>query len=96
MENIPPVLGLETCQTLNLVKRIHEIKEVNFLKNYNDIFEGIGCIKIDPYHLTIDKNIKPIINAPCKIPLALQEQFKRKIIKLEIEGIKSNRADATE
>ena len=43
----PPLLGLNTCHAMNLVKRIWIVDAVkpNFIQEYSDIFGELGCLK---------------------------------------------------
>ena len=72
-QNIPSILGLETCTKLNLVQRVDAIEKrtQNILSEYNDVFNGLGCITNVVYHIEIDKQSNPVIHPPRRIPVTL-------------------------
>lgn len=93
-----PLLGLDACIKLNLVKR-NAINNVqvhksdvdslqNIIKKFNDCFEGTGCLN-NTYHIALDPNVKPVIHPPRKVPFAIHQQLKNKLNSLEAEGIVS-------
>ena len=81
-----PVIGLQTCHELNLVKRVSSVdtkgeenqsndtnQDVNeILQKYEDVFDGIGCLK-GTYQIKIDPNVSPVVHPPCKIPFTQRE-----------------------
>ena len=76
-----PVIGLQTCHELNLVKRVSSVntkgeenqsndtnQDVNeILQKYEDVFDGIGCLE-GTYQIKIDPNVSPVVHPPRKIP----------------------------
>ena len=49
--DVVPVLGLQTCLDMNLVKRVHVVDENRrtpstdyVIKEYKHLFSGIGCL----------------------------------------------------
>lgn len=82
------VLGLKTCQEMNLIKRIEAIQKEELtttkelISEYKDVFTGLGCLK-QKYHIEVDENVSPVHNQARKIPLALQERVKQELKRME-------------
>ncbi|UYV74135.1 hypothetical protein LAZ67_11002219, partial [Cordylochernes scorpioides] len=89
-----PILSAETCQKLNLIDIKADIckiestwtKQNNLLDKYKDIFEGIGCLQGE-YKLETDPTIKPIKQAPRRVPITLRKELKEKLIDMEKKNI---------
>ena len=81
--NSPPILGLESCEKLNLVNRIMKITcDDDFINEFNNCFGELGTLpKI--HHITINPNAIPIIHSARKVPIALHFELDR-MIELEI------------
>ncbi|UYV76016.1 K02A2.6-like [Cordylochernes scorpioides] len=61
-------------------------KQNNLLDKYKDIFEGIGCLQGE-YKLETDPTIKPIKQAPRRVPITLRKELKEKLIDMEKKNI---------
>lgn len=48
------------------------------LKKYKDLFKGLGCLP-EECHITLKKDIAPVVEPPRRIPFMLHEQFKKEI-----------------
>lgn len=59
-----------------LLNVINNNSSLSVLNDYNDIFEGLGCLPIK-CHIHINDEVQPIIDAPRKIPYALHEQLRK-------------------
>ena len=75
----PPIIGLKTSQKLNLVKRIHNInkksnKIPDYLLEFSDCFGTLGCFS-KTHHIYTDPDVKPSVNPPRKVPLALESKL---------------------
>ncbi|UYV84124.1 K02A2.6-like [Cordylochernes scorpioides] len=89
-----PILSAETCQKLNLIEIKADLckiestwtKQNNLLDKYKDIFEGIGCLQGE-YKLETDPTIKPIKQAPRRVPIILRKELKEKLIDMEKKNI---------
>ncbi|GFX79803.1 transposon Ty3-I Gag-Pol polyprotein [Trichonephila clavipes] len=70
-----PILGLRGCKELKLIERIDAIEcsisENELLKQYKDVFTGVGEFPNEPYHITLKDNAVPVIHPPIRVPLAL-------------------------
>lgn len=42
-EDVCRILGGDACLKLGLVKRLYEVKKEDILKDYKDLFDGLGC-----------------------------------------------------
>lgn len=72
-ENTEPVLGLASCKTTGLIKRVDAIKIDP------DVFKGLGCLKGFEYDIDLIDNPKFEIHAARKIPHAYREAVKNEI-----------------
>ena len=82
-----PLFGLKACLELNLISRLFSLNCENtsseeILENYRDVFEGLGCLPTE-YRIRLEKDAKPIINPPRKIPYALRNKVKNELDRLE-------------
>jgi len=78
-----PIIGLQTCSRLNLVKRINEMNiSPSFLDEYADCFGELGTIK-KPYHIVLDPSVPPVIDACRKVPIALQDRLRQELLRME-------------
>ena len=89
------ILGKDACQSMNLVRRVHVdgvtthskgITKDDLLTEYSDVFSGIKMFEKE-YDIEVDPNVRPVIQAPRKLPYAKYDQLKETIVKLEEEGI---------
>ena len=72
-----PVLGLQTCLDLQLIKMMHtaNTEDPNQLLNeYSDVFEGLGCLPGD-YNIQLKDIVKPVIHHSRKIPFAQKSRM---------------------
>ncbi|GFX07565.1 uncharacterized protein K02A2.6 [Trichonephila clavipes] len=88
-----PILRLRGCKELKLIERIDAIEcsisKNELIKQYKDIFTGVGEFTNEPYHITLKENAVPIIHPPRRVPLVFQPKLKSTLDKLEKEEIKS-------
>lgn len=73
-----PILGLKTCLKLNLIKRVYSVSQdgkADFLRNNNDIFEGLGRFP-DTLEIVLKPDANPVSRAPRRIPLSLKPKVK--------------------
>ncbi len=80
----PPILGLETCKRLSLIKRVMVVNLAtpDYLVNYEDVFGEIGLLSGE-HHITLDPSIPPVVNPPRRIPFMLKEK-----VRLELNRMK--------
>ena len=83
-----PILGLKACLELNLISKLYSLNlnsktatSEEILDSYSDVFEGLGCLPTE-HKIRLDKNAKPVVNPPRKIPYALKK-VKNELNRLE-------------
>ncbi|XP_063628947.1 uncharacterized protein LOC134800377 [Cydia splendana] len=87
-----PVLGKNDCKLMNLVKRVFAVSETEqlhspaFVTEYKDVFQGIGCLP-GSYKIRVNRECKPVVHAPRKVPIPLREKLKAKLEDMERQGI---------
>ena len=89
------IIGLTTCEDLNLVRFVAEIKQSNvrssneILKDlkYKSVFKGLGCIKDVVYDMKIKPETKPIVNPPRKVQHPILNHLKDALDSLSKQGI---------
>ena len=76
----PPLLGIQTCVDLNLIKRVWAMNAnaPDIIQDYKDVFGELGCLKGD-HHINIDPNAIPVIHPPRKIPISLMKKPKAEL-----------------
>lgn len=86
-----PVLGLPTIKKFGLITRIDNVeitdtKLEQMLKDYKEVFEGIGKVS-QVYDFTVKKDYKGKV-VPCrKVPFKLQEAYRSELLSMERDGI---------
>ena len=106
--NAQPLLSLESSEKLGIVKVLscdqESVKacevENNFSRNkimeqFGDVFQGLG--KLDGvYHITVDKEVKPVIHPPRRVPVALRDQLKTTLEDLEAKDVLAKVTEPTQ
>ena len=89
------LLSQDTCLQLNLItvgEQVHlideqsEVKVEALIKEYEDVFIGMVCLPGE-YDIVVDKEMPPVQNRPRKVAYALKEDFQKKIVELEEQGV---------
>ena len=75
-----PILGLNDCVQLGLIKRVCHIQEgpltkVSLQERYPTVFTGPG--KLGTYHITLHDNHQPVINRAKRIPHSLKDKLRQ-------------------
>ncbi|GFU74955.1 uncharacterized protein K02A2.6 [Trichonephila clavipes] len=87
-----PILELRGCKELKLIERIDAIEwsisKIKLIKQYKDVFTGVGEFSNEPFHSTLKNNAVPVIHPPRRVSLALQPKLKSTLDRLE-KGIVS-------
>ena len=89
-----PLLSRSASMEMKLIEVSPDIVRVNHIqkdgeqlvKQYNDVFEGIGCLPGD-YMMDVDETIKPVQDVPRRVPVPLKAKLKEKIDDLVKTGI---------
>ncbi|XP_060807623.1 uncharacterized protein LOC132901728 [Amyelois transitella] len=71
-EKVTPILGLDTCEKLELIARVKTLKESECK---NDIFEGLGCYKNFEYDIDLIENPRLEIRPSRRIPHAIRDEL---------------------
>ena len=88
-----PILGLQACMDLHLVRLLLSIEEQQrasltadaVRKEYKHLFEGMGDIGEAKIQLKDDAN--PVIDAPRRVPLALRDRLKKELERMEKQEV---------
>ena len=90
-----PVLGLQTCLDLQLIKFIlsvdapeQALTKDTILKNYQSLFTGFGCLEGE-VQIHLKPESTPVIHPVRRVPFALRNQLKTELQALEKSGIVS-------
>ena len=72
-------VGLETCQRLNLIKRVEILNcdDANFMPS-QDVFGEIGCL-CGEHHIQVEENAIPVVHPPRRVPYALMNKLKTEL-----------------
>ncbi|UYV60465.1 K02A2.6-like [Cordylochernes scorpioides] len=86
-----PILGLDECVKLNLVKRVETISDISvtltgLLDEYKDVFKGNGHLSY-MYDIKISDKAEPKICPARRLPRALLQPVKEELFKMEEDGI---------
>ena len=99
----PVIIGNITARELNLLKLNWPVAAIPrsysgkkhpspltkeyLLKEYKDVFTGIGLFPGQPYHIEVDESIPPVQHPPRQVPVHLQPAYKRELERLTDLGI---------
>lgn len=91
---IPNILSEQDSCKMKLIQRVNQVNKIGYnvsnaeklLKNYQDVFEGIGNIP-GQYALKCNPNAKPVAQPARPIPAPLREPTRNKLIQLQNLGI---------
>ena len=83
---VDDILDPETVNSVNDKPQTSVLTKDRILKDYIDVFEGLGCMD-GLYHMEVDENVKPVIHPPRKVPVALRDRLKEELDKLVKEEV---------
>ena len=100
----PSILGLPSCRSLDLVRRVHSIefqpKTVlpPIVKEFQDVFTGLGQLPVthDNKLKTGESQVEPVISAASWLPFKLEERVNAKLDQMVKEGIITQVKEPTE
>ena len=84
--------------SIELNGKVHRllITKDYMLREYSDIFKGIGTLQGGPYHIRLKEQYKPVQH-PCRsVPVAMQDAYKAELDRLTKEGIITEVKEHTE
>ena len=74
-----PIIGLKTCERLNLIKRVMLINDSDpSIFDEYDVFGELRCLPGE-YHINIDETLKPVVHPPRQVPFALCHKLKQNL-----------------
>ena len=90
--NTEPLIGFQTAEDLGLVKVANTVqsKETitsNLLKEYADLFRGIGKMKGEKVDLHVEPAITPVAQAHRRIPFSVRPKLEAELEKLEADDV---------
>ena len=88
-----PILGLQACIDLQLVKLLLSIEEKQpapmtadtVKQQYPQLFEGMG--NIGEAKIQLKDDAEPVIDAPRRVPLALRDRLKKELDRMEEQDV---------
>ena len=85
-----PILGHNTCEKLDLIKRIDTLEtpltKDKLMDEHTDAFTGTGQFKQE-YEIELDPSVGPVIQPPRRVPYAKIQKLKDTLAQLEKQGI---------
>ena len=76
-----PILGLQDCDRLGLIKRMNVINTGQLtkesIKAYNNVFTGLG--KLGHYHITLQDGCTPVVHPPRCVLRSLKNRLQKAI-----------------
>lgn len=94
------LLGLNDCLQLGLVQLSKEVYQVTTESTEFDKFkhlfdDSIGKLPVE-YKMDIDQNITPVVKPPRKVPIALKDDIRKELQRMEHMGVIEAVHEATE
>ena len=67
--------------SIELNGKVHKlpITKEYILKEYADVFQGIGTLPGGPYHIRLKEDYRPVQHPPRSVPIAMQPAYKREL-----------------
>jgi hypothetical protein len=87
-----PILGLDTCMSMNLIKFVSGIEHKHFytkdtvVSKYSDVFTGLGTLPGES-DICIKPNAVPVIHPPRRVPVAIKDRLKRELNRMVKDGV---------
>ena len=66
------------------------------LKEYSDVFKGVGTLPGGPYHITLKEQYRPVQHPPRSVSIAMKTAYKTELERLMKEGIITEVKECTE
>ncbi|XP_062537952.1 uncharacterized protein K02A2.6-like [Armigeres subalbatus] len=76
----------EPKPSIDKLMRVYRVQAQQIIDEYKDLFEGYGKFP-GKVTLELDENIKPTIQSPRRVPIALRQDLKKELESLEQSGI---------
>ena len=85
---------LDGAVLINGKKHNLPVTKEYILKEYNDVFCGIGTLPGDEYHIKLKKNYEPVKYSPRPFPIKLKLAYKEELQQL-YSGVSSHQYGST-
>ena len=87
-ESVIPQIKWNT-DSIELNGKIHKlpITKDYIMREYSDIFKGVGTLPGGLYHIRLKEQYKPVQHPPRSVPVAMQSTYKAELNRLVKEGI---------
>ena len=81
---IVPVIQECTDDKITISDKTHRLStnKEYLLQEYSDVFQGIGTLPGEPYHIQLKDDYKPVQHPPRQIAVSLKEAYKAELEKL--------------
>ena len=66
--------------------KFNPTQQHELLKGYDELFTGLGCLPGE-HTIEIDRSYTPVVHPPRRVPLALKEQIKAELQRMEDAGV---------
>ena len=83
--NSPSIIGLNTSEKLNLLKRLSNINaniDIDFYTEYADCFGNTRLLK-NGYKIQLKSDAEPVIHAPRRVPIALKDKLRHELDRIK-------------
>ena len=96
----PPILGLSTCENLNLIKCVMVVKSKekqlpSFISEFESCFGELGTLP-KVHKIVVDPSIPPVVHPPRRVPIAIQLKLKEELDRMESLGVISKVTEPTD
>ena len=79
----------------SMPSKVNPTQEDELLKGYDEVFSGLGCLPGE-HTIEIDHSFTPVVHPPRKVPLALKEQIKEELERMENAGVVVKQTEPTD
>ena len=96
----PPILGLSTCENLNLIKRVMVVRSKekqlpSFISEFENCFGQLGTLQ-KVHKIVLDPSVPPVVHPPRRVPIAIQPKLKEELDRMEKLGVISKVTEPTD
>jgi transposase InsO family protein len=101
VRNGPSLLGFETCERLNLVRRIMSVEEDELVMDLGKCTlpearkHPISSIPFS-YEIKLQDDAHPVIKPPRRVPMAIRESLRKELDRMEEMGVVHKQTEPTE
>jgi hypothetical protein len=77
------------------LQKFNPTQQHELLKGYDELFTGLGCLPGE-HTIEIDRSYTPVVHPPRRVPLALKEQIKEELQRMEDAGVIVKQTEPTD